>query len=94
MTENGEVWRWDGYVSKGKQSSSTKAVLEQLKTRRLKQLSAEEKKWLEIMNTAQKRIGELDDRLESLKKELKTMQSMPNNISSCLLYTSPSPRDS
>ena len=82
VTENGEVWRWDGYVSKGKQSSSTKAVLEQLKTRRLKQLSAEEKKWLEIMNTAQKRISELDDRLESLKKELKTMQSMPNNISS------------
>ena len=82
VNENGEVWRWDGYVSKGKQSSSTKAVLEQLKTRRLKQLSAEEKKWLEIMNTAQKRINELDDRLESLKKELKTMQSMPNNISS------------
>ena len=82
VNENGEVWRWDGYVSKGKQSSSTKAVLEQLKTRRLKQLSAEEKKWLEIMNTAQKRISELDDRLETLKKELKTMQSMPNNISS------------
>ncbi len=82
VSQNGEVWRWDGYVSKGKQSSSTKAVLEQLKTRRLKQLSAEEKKWLEIMNTAQKRISELDDRLESLKKELKTMQSMPNNISS------------
>ena len=82
VSENGEVWRWDGYVSKGKQSSSTKAVLEQLKTRRLKQLSAEEKKWLEIMNTAQKRISELDDRLETLKKELKTMQSMPNNISS------------
>ena len=82
VNENGEIWRWDGYVSKGKQSSSTKAVLEQLKTRRLKQLSAEEKKWLEIMNTAQKRISELDDRLESLKKELKTMQSMPNNISS------------
>ena len=56
--------------------------MDQLKTRRLKQLSAEEKKWLEIMNTAQKRISELDDRLESLKKELKTMQSMPNNISS------------
>ena len=27
----GEIWRWDGYVSKGKQNSSTKAVLEQLK---------------------------------------------------------------
>jgi chromosome segregation protein len=31
----GEIWRWDGYVSKGKQNSSTKAVLEQLKNRRL-----------------------------------------------------------
>ncbi len=81
VSENGEVWRWDGYVSKGKQSSSTKAVLEQLKNRRLKQLSAEEKKWLEIMNTAQKRIAELEDRLESLKKELITMQSMPSDIS-------------
>ena len=29
----GEIWRWDGYISKGKQSSSTKAVLEQLKNR-------------------------------------------------------------
>ena len=40
---SGEIWRWDGYISKGKQNSSTKAVLEQLKNRRLKQLSKEEK---------------------------------------------------
>ena len=78
----GEIWRWDGYISKGKQSSSTKAVLEQLKNRRLKQLSAEEQKWQEIMNTAQKRIDELKERESSLLLELKTMESMPDNISS------------
>ena len=81
VSEIGEVWRWDGYVSKGKQSSSTKAVLEQLKNRRLKQLSAEEQKWKEIMNTAQKRIDELRVRQSSLQEELETMKSMPSNIS-------------
>ena len=39
----GEIWRWDGYVSKGKQNASTKAVLEQLKNRRLKQLNERRK---------------------------------------------------
>ena len=82
VSDLGEIWRWDGYVSRGKQSSSTKAVLEQLKNRRLKQLNAEEIKWREIMNTAKKRIDELKDRLEILSKELKNMQSMPKNISS------------
>jgi chromosome segregation protein len=81
-SELGEIWRWDGFVSKGKQSSSTKAVLEQLKNRRLKQLSAEEKKWQEIINTAQKRIDELKERKSSLHEELETMRSMPDNISS------------
>ena len=82
VSDLGEIWRWDGYISKGKQSSSTKAVLEQLKNRRLKQLSAEEQKWQEIMNTAQKRIDELKERELSLLVELKTMKSMPDNISS------------
>ncbi len=82
VSEFGEIWRWDGFVSKGKQSSSTKAVLEQLKNRRLKQLTVEEIKWREITNTAKKRIDELKNRLESLRKELKNMQSMPKNISS------------
>ena len=82
VSDLGEIWRWDGYISKGKQSSSTKAVLEQLKNRRLKQLSAEEQKWQEIMNTAQKRIDELKERESSLLVELKTMKSMPDNISS------------
>ena len=82
VSELGEIWRWDGFVSKGKQSSSTKAVLEQLKNRRLKQLTVEEIKWREITNTAKKRIDELKNRLESLRKELKNMQSMPKNISS------------
>jgi len=82
VSEQGEIWRWDGFVSKGKQSSSTKAVLEQLKNRRLKQLSDDEKKWQEIMDTAQKRIDELKDRQLSLHNELETMRSMPDNISS------------
>ncbi len=82
VSENGEVWRWDGFISKGKQSSSTKAILEQLKNRRLKQLSAEEKQWKDIMNTAQKRIDELKERQSNLSNELKTMQLMPSNISS------------
>ena len=78
----GEIWRWDGYVSKGKQSSSTKAILEQLKNRRLKQLSDEEKKWQEIMNMASKRIEEFNERKISLNKDLEKMISMPENISS------------
>ena len=82
VSEDGEIWRWDGYISKGKQSSSTKAILEQLQNRRLKQLSDEEKKWQEIMNTANKRIDELKERHITLNQELKSMQSMPENISS------------
>ena len=81
VSEIGEIWRWDGYISKGKQSASTKAVLEQLKNRRLKQLSAEEKKWQEIMLTANKRIDELKERQTTLSQELIEMQSMPENIS-------------
>ena len=82
VSEIGEIWRWDGYVSKGKQSSSTKIVLEQLKNRRLKQLSTEELKWQEIMGTAKKRIDELKERQTSLNEELRVMKTMPNNISS------------
>ena len=52
----GEIWRWDGYVSKGKQNSSTKAVLEQLKNRRLKQLTKEEKQWIDIFTQAKQRL--------------------------------------
>ena len=82
VSELGEVWRWDGFISKGKQSNSTKAVLEQLKNRRLKQLSTEEKQWQDIMNTAKKRIDELKNRQISLIQELEAMKSMPENISS------------
>ena len=81
VSSTGEVWRWDGFVSKGKQSASTKAVLDQLKNRRLKQLTTEEKQWQDIMNTAKKRIDELKDRQISLNQELETMLSMPKNIS-------------
>ena len=82
VSELGEIWRWDGFTSKGKQNALTKAVLEQLKNRRLKQLSAEEKSWQEIKNTAQKRIEELLERQNNLKENLKKMQALPKNISS------------
>jgi len=78
----GEVWRWDGYVSKGKQNSSTKAVLEQLKNRRLKQLSKEEKQWMDISSKAQQRIEELKEREIKLNSNLKELRTMPNTISS------------
>ena len=82
VSKSGEIWRWDGFTSKGKQNALTKAVLEQLKNRRLKQLSTEEKSWQEIKNTAQKRIEELLERQNNLKENLSKMQTVPKNISS------------
>jgi len=79
---SGEIWRWDGYISKGKQNSSTKAVLEQLKNRRLKQLSKEEKQWNDILTKANQRITELKDREINLTNELSNLRSMPKNITS------------
>mgnify|MGYP001438586586 CR=1 FL=1 len=78
----GEIWRWDGYVSKGKQNSSTKAVLEQLKNRRLKQLTKEEKQWKDISSKAEQRIAELKERKIKLNDDLEELRSMPNTISS------------
>jgi len=78
----GEIWRWDGFTSKGKQNASTKAILEQLKNRRLKQLSAEEKQWQDTMTAAQKQIDELKKREETLGNNLQKMRSMPEDISS------------
>ncbi len=77
----GEIWRWDGYVSKGKQNASTKAVLEQLKNRRLKQLSKEEKQWMDISSKAQQRLDELKDREVKLHQDLDQLRLMPNTIS-------------
>jgi len=82
VSKTGEIWRWDGYVSKGKQSSSTKAILEQLKNRRIKQLSAEEKKWKDIMIKAQQRLDELNEREDNLTKALSNLRTIPNNINS------------
>ncbi len=79
---NGEIWRWDGYVSIGKHNASTKAVLEQLKNRRLKQLSKEEKQWMDITIKAQQRLDELKDREIKLNNEISELKSMPNTISS------------
>ncbi len=81
VSKAGEIWRWDGFTSKGGENAPIKTVLEQLKNRRLKQLFTEEKKWMDIMTTAQKRIDELHERQQTLKKELEKMRSMPENIS-------------
>ena len=80
VSKTGEIWRWDGYTSKGKQTKSMKAVIEQLQNRRIKQLSAEEKSWKDITNTAVNRIDELKERQENLKTELIKIQKMPKEI--------------
>jgi len=82
VSYQGEIWRWDGYVSKGKQNSSTKAILEQLKNRRLKQLNAEEKQWEDILAKAQNTIDELKERDNNLLNALSNLRSIPNNINS------------
>ena len=82
VSKLGEIWRWDGYVSKGKQNNSTKAILEQLKNRRIKQLSAEEKQWNDISAKANQRIEELNSRQSSLIGELSNLQSVPEDVSS------------
>ncbi len=81
VNKAGEVWRWDGYVSKGKQNNSTRAILDQLKNRRIKQLSVEEKQWNDISKKADQRIEELNSREKSLVEELSNLQSVPNNVS-------------
>ena len=77
----GEVWRWDGYVSKGKQNASTKAVLDQLKNRRIKQLSIEEKQWQDIFDKAKKTLDELKERENNSVNALSNLRSVPQNIS-------------
>ncbi len=78
----GEIWRWDGYISKGKQNNSTKAILDQLKNRRIKQLSSEEKQWNDISVKASQRIEELNTRENSLEKELSNLRLVPEDVSS------------
>ncbi len=78
----GEIWRWDGYVSKGRQNNSTKAILDQLKNRRIKQLSTEEKQWNDISIKANQRIEELNNREKTLSNELMDLKSVPSNVSS------------
>ena len=82
VSKLGEIWRWDGFVSKGKQNNSTKAILEQLKNRRIKQLSAEEKQWDDIAKKANQQIEELNSREKSLVDELSNLKSVPENVSS------------
>ena len=81
VSKLGEIWRWDGYVSKGKQNNSTRAILDQLKNRRIKQLSAEEKQWSDIATKANQRMEELNSREKTLVQEMSDLQSVPNNVS-------------
>ena len=81
VSKLGEIWRWDGFVSNGKQNNSTRAVLDQLKNRRIKQLSIEEKQWNEISEKANQRIEELKSREKTLVGELSNLKSVPKNVS-------------
>ena len=81
VSKLGEVWRWDGYVSKGKQNNSTRAILDQLKNRRIKQLSNEERQWSEILQKAEQRIEELKSRENTLEQELLGLRSVPTDVS-------------
>ena len=71
----------DGYVSRGKQNNSTKAILDQLNNRRIKQLSLEERQWNDISEKASQRIDELNNRENVLKDELSNLKSVPSNVS-------------
>ena len=82
VSQIGEIWRWDGFISKGKQTKSMKIVMEQLQNRRIKQLSVEEKSWTDIMATAGKRIDELKSRQENLRSDLIKIQKKPQEIAS------------
>ncbi len=81
VSKLGEIWRWDGFVSKGTQNNSTKAILDQLKNRRIKQLSTEEKQWNDISSKANQRIEELNSREKMLVQELSNLKSVPDNVS-------------
>ncbi len=83
VSKLGEIWRWDGYVTKGKQNNSTRAILDQLKNRRIKQLSTEEKQWNEISVKANQRIDELQKREISLVEELKKLNAMIKKTENC-----------
>ena len=56
--------------------------MEQLKNRRIKQLSAEEKQWNDISAKANQRIEELNSRQNTLINELSNLQSVPEDVSS------------
>ena len=55
--------------------------MEQLKNRRLKQLTKEEQQWMDISSKAQQRLDELKDREVKLHQDLEELRSMPNTIS-------------
>jgi len=81
VSEIGEIWRWDGFTSNGKQNSSIKAVVEQLKNRRIKELLKEESSWRDIMVGAQERVEQLQSRKETITKDLEILELKPKEIS-------------
>ena len=81
VSESGEIWRWDGFTSNGKQNSSIKAVVEQLKNRRIKELLKEESSWRDIMLGAEKRVEQLQVRKDTIEKNLMTLELKPKEIS-------------
>ena len=57
------------------------SILDQLKNRRLKQLSKEEKQWQDILSKAQQRLDELKEREVNLTNNLNNLQFYTYNYS-------------
>ena len=74
VSEIGEIWRWDGFTSNGKQNDSIQAVVEQLKNRRIKELLKEENSWRDVMVRAKERVTELQKRKENINQDLEKLK--------------------
>tara|TARA_B100001123_G_C15344376_1_gene1036362 strand:+ start:6369 stop:8990 length:2622 start_codon:yes stop_codon:yes gene_type:complete len=80
VSEHGEIWRWDGFTSDGKQNDSIKALVEQLKNRRIKELTKEERSWHDLMIGANNRVEELKNRKNDIENNLKKLELKPDEI--------------
>ena len=81
VSEIGEIWRWDGFTSNGKQNAAMKSVVEQLKNRRIKELLKEEVSWHDIMTKAKERVEELEKRKDDINKDIEMLLIKPEKIS-------------
>ena len=81
VSQEGEVWRWDGFTTNGKQNAAIQSVIEQLKNRRIKELLKEESSWHEVMTKAKERVQELLNRKELIKKDIEILSLKPDEIS-------------